>query len=201
MKKLRTSYWPKTSAFSCNTRAKFNTSAKLQHECILHIVHRISSILNFRDVFSCTLLTSNDIISFAIWCNKHLQILQRQQIAILLSLKNLLALVNFKLHSKSWCYPYVVTIRWHKVTYCYLFEMQRTQHPSNTHKRTRTDALWFALLLGTFPWLSTAETVRANTDFQVTWSERLESVTSPVVLSKENNPGVPSCTMEYQREP
>ena len=146
MKKLRTSYWPKTSAFSCNTRAKFNTSAKLQHECKLHIVHRISSILNFRDVFSCTLLTSNDIISFAIWCNKHLQILQRQQIAILLSLKNLLVLVNFKLHSKSWCYPYVVTIRWRIVIYLKCRERNIRPTLTNVPEQMHFDSPCYSVL-------------------------------------------------------
>ena len=33
MKKLHTSNWLKTSAFSCNTMQSCNTSAKLQHEC------------------------------------------------------------------------------------------------------------------------------------------------------------------------
>ena len=52
-------------------------------------------------------MKSNNIISHAIWCNKHLQIFLRQQVAltlqacaILLSLKNLPVLVNTKLHWK-----------------------------------------------------------------------------------------------------
>ena len=51
------------------------------------------------NVFSCALLTSDDMISLAIWCNMHLKLFHTPQIAlalwacaILLSLKNLLVL-------------------------------------------------------------------------------------------------------------
>ena len=63
------------------------------------------SVLTFCNVFSCTLLTSKNIISLAIWCNKQLKILQRLQIAfaikicaILLSLEKL----SFFLPNCTW---------------------------------------------------------------------------------------------------
>ena len=47
----------------------------------LHCYYAWCSALTFFDVFSCTLFTSNNIISFVILCNKTLQIFQRLQIA------------------------------------------------------------------------------------------------------------------------
>ena len=50
------------------------------------------------------------MISLTIWCNKHLERLQiafdQWAYAILLSLKNLLLLINNKLHSKLCYYLY-----------------------------------------------------------------------------------------------
>ena len=45
---------------------------------------KISSVSLLDDVVSCKLSTSNNMISLAIWCNKHLQIFQRLLIALAL---------------------------------------------------------------------------------------------------------------------
>ena len=50
-----------------------NTSAKFWHEYKLQIAHALSKYLSgLSDLFSYTLLTSNNMISLAIWCNGHL---------------------------------------------------------------------------------------------------------------------------------
>ena len=58
---------------------------------------KILTVLTLCDAFLCTLLTSNNMISLTVWCNKHLERLQiafaRWAYAILLSLKNLLVLI------------------------------------------------------------------------------------------------------------
>ena len=62
MKKLSASDWLKMST-------------KLQRECKLQkarALPKFTSVLTFCDVFSCTLVASNNMISRAIWCNKHL---------------------------------------------------------------------------------------------------------------------------------
>ena len=46
-----------------------NTSANYKYH--VHAFN-ILSVLTFCDVFSCRLLTGNDKISLAIWCDKHL---------------------------------------------------------------------------------------------------------------------------------
>ena len=58
---------------------------------------KILSVLTLYGVFSCTLLTSNNMS--VIWCDKHL--------LILLSLKNLLVPINTKFHTKSCYYLYL----------------------------------------------------------------------------------------------
>ena len=65
----------------------------------------ISSMLTFCDVFSCTLLTSNNMFSLAIWRQWTLVIILKttRARAIFLYLKNLLLFINTKLHWKS-CY-------------------------------------------------------------------------------------------------
>ena len=92
MKNSRASDWLKMSAFSCYTSGASYNSAH---------TFKMSSVLTFCAVVSCTLLRSNNKIPLALWCNKQLQIFQRLQIAlvlpdraILLSLKNLLMLIN-----------------------------------------------------------------------------------------------------------
>ena len=98
-KKLRVPDWLKTSALSCNT------GAKLYHACKLQIARahafKILSVLTSCDVFSCTLLRSNNMISLAIWCNKHLQIFQRPQMALALRARAIL------LSSKNVYYIYI----------------------------------------------------------------------------------------------
>ena len=62
MKKLSASDWLKMST-------------KLQRECKLQkarALPKFTSVLTFCDVFSCTLVASNNMISRAIGCNKHL---------------------------------------------------------------------------------------------------------------------------------
>ena len=65
----RTSNWLKTNAFSfslrvqsCNTSANYKSRA---HAFKISTVH----VLNFYEEFSCGLLTSNNMISLASWCN------------------------------------------------------------------------------------------------------------------------------------
>ena len=69
------------------------------------------SVFTFCEDFSCTSLTSNNMISSSDWCNKNLVIFQRLQIAlalqacaILLYLNNLLVLITTKLQWKSFYY-------------------------------------------------------------------------------------------------
>ena len=47
---------------SCNTRANYK---KCMH------AFKIFSVSTFCNIFSCTWLTSNKMISLAVWCNKH----------------------------------------------------------------------------------------------------------------------------------
>ena len=80
---------------SCNT-------SKLR---IAYPHFQILFVLTLCDVFSHTLLTSSNMISSAIWCNKHSQIFQRLQIAFALQAKAICTLhqIYTKLHLKS-CY-------------------------------------------------------------------------------------------------
>ena len=83
MEKLCASDWLKTCAFSCNT------SARLKYKQITDSMPTLSKFCLFWlsvMFFSHTLLTSN-MMSSAIWCNKHLQIFQRLQIAFALQAK------------------------------------------------------------------------------------------------------------------
>ena len=108
IKKLRTSDWLKTSAFSCNT------CAKLQQMKITNSMQNFVR-LAFVIFFPCKLLTSHDMVFLAIWCNKHLQIWLRLQIAPttslcpFLSLKSLHVLINIKLHTKSFYYLHAIS--------------------------------------------------------------------------------------------
>ena len=74
---------------------------------------QISYFLPFVDVVSYKLSASDNMISLAIWCVKHLKIFQRLQIvpvlrvwAILIYLKKLLVLIYTKLREKSCQYFY-----------------------------------------------------------------------------------------------
>ena len=90
MKKIYTSDRLKMSTFSSNI------SAKLKHKCKLHarLENFVSLVSSF---FSCTLLTSNNMISLAIWCNKHLEIFERLQTALALQAHAILLSLKFYL--------------------------------------------------------------------------------------------------------
>ena len=64
---------------------------------------KIWSVLLFPEVISCKLLTSNNIISLEIWCNRHLEIVQIVQSTLDIWAHSIF-LVN--LHAKSGIYLY-----------------------------------------------------------------------------------------------
>ena len=118
-----------------------NKCCQLLHECKLQIAcatFKILTVLTLCDVFSCTLLAGNNMISFTIWCNKHLERLQIVFVlwayAILLYLENLLVLINNKLHSKS-CYSLYWYLGIKMKIFCpYLVEPQSQRIPVSNKK-------------------------------------------------------------------
>ena len=96
------------------------------------------TVLTLCEVFSCTLLISNNMISLIIWWNKHLERLQiafDRWVYAILSLKNLLnVLINNKLHSKSCNYLYSYLGIKMKFFCPYLVEPQSQRIPVSNKK-------------------------------------------------------------------
>ena len=63
LKELRAFDWPKKIALTSHM-LDFKVVTRVQ---IINRAFEISSMLTFCDVFSCTLLTSNNMFSLAIW--------------------------------------------------------------------------------------------------------------------------------------
>ena len=68
--KLHTSDWLKMSAFSCNMSAKLYSTI-VSYKYGTHALKNFVC-LDLLQCFSCTLLTSNNLISLSIWCDRRL---------------------------------------------------------------------------------------------------------------------------------